>query len=282
MKDKNKQDTMERQRKLELKIRNLYANGAATEEVQKAYDEFHIFLLEHGIRGASPIDSIYKSDLSPIDNLFLDKIGEGKSVLEIGLGDGHFLFACAKKGNAVSGIDISTVAVNRSMALFEREEMSASIVLGDAKSLLFPSETFDFVISKDLVEHLPEVYLPIHLSEAQRVLKPGGCYMLWTPSKLLGHTSLGTHLKEYSLSEIIAELKKAEFEPVILSLPIFVATKSIKSITNSTVIDFLLAYEKILEDLLHVSRIQIQNSAMYLIIPPICVAAYKSVEAHIE
>lgn len=266
---------LESQRRLELKIRDLCERGASAEELQKAYDEFHLFLLEHGARGRSPHGFIYKSDLSPIDNLFLKKIGKGKSVLEIGLGDGNFLFACAKAGNIASGIDISTVAVNRSKALFEGEGFRSQLTVGSAKRLEFPIETFDFVISKDLVEHLPEADLQPHLHEAWRVLKPQGYYLLWTPSKLLGHTSLGTHLKEYSLSEIMAALKKANFEPAVLSLPIFVATKSIKSIKNSIVTSFLLAYEKNLEEILQVLRTQIQNSAVYLIVPPICIAAYK-------
>jgi cyclopropane fatty-acyl-phospholipid synthase-like methyltransferase len=50
----------------------------------------------------------------------LQKIGTGKTVLEIGVGDGHFLIACARKGNSVIGVDISTVVIRRLKPIVER------------------------------------------------------------------------------------------------------------------------------------------------------------------
>jgi 2-polyprenyl-3-methyl-5-hydroxy-6-metoxy-1,4-benzoquinol methylase len=273
--EKKPYNALEIQRELELRIKNLLEENAPIEELQKAYDEFHSHLLKHGIRGRPPQGYLYKRNPSLIDQLFLEKIGRGKSVLEIGPGDGHFLIACARKGNLASGIDISNVVIQRLIAMFEREAMNAQIELGEARSLAFPKETFDFVVSKDLIEHLPETNLQAHLRETWRVLTSDGCYLLWTPSRLLGHTSLGAHLKEYTLSEIIQELKKAKFRPIIMNLPIFLIFGSIKEISNPHVTVFLLEYEKILERLFHILRVQIQNPIIYLVVPPICIAAFK-------
>jgi SAM-dependent methyltransferase len=205
----------------------------------------------------------------------LNIIGSKRSVLEIGLGDGHFLLACGSEGNLVSGLDISKIAVCRATTLFKDAAMTAQVKVGDASCITFPSDSFDFVVSKDLVEHIREKDLPIHLREVRRVLKPKGCYLLWTPSKLLGHTSLGTHLKEYSLAEILMVLRKNGFEPVVLSLPLFLATKSVKSIRNEKVTAFLLSYEKIVDKVLKGLNIEIQHPVMYLVVPPICISAYK-------
>ena len=71
------------------------------------------------------------------------------------------------------------------------------------------------------------------------------------------------------------ELKKAKFEPVIVSLLIFLIFGSIKNVTNPHVTSFLFVYEKMLERLFHILRIQIQNPIIYLVVPPICIAAYK-------
>jgi len=273
--DEQNQDPLEIQRKLELRIRFLVETNAPDEELQKVYDEFHLFLLEHRGRDKSTEDFLYKSALSPIDSLFLKRIGEGKSLVEIGLGDGCFLFNCARNGNSVSGIDISSVVVKRVQELFKREHLNGQIKLGEARKLAFPSKTFDLVVSKDLVEHLLEKDLPVHLSEVWRVLKENGCYLIWTPSILLGHTSMGGHMKEYNLSEMLQKLRSSGFKPVWLNLLFFRLFGLMQEISNSYVIQFLLGYEKILQKTFGTLGIQIRHPIIYLVVPPICVAGYK-------
>jgi ubiquinone/menaquinone biosynthesis C-methylase UbiE len=271
-------DLIEQQTVLELRIKNLSDHGASSETIGKAYDEFHNFLLENGARGKIAQDFIYKKDLSPIDGLFLKVMGNKSSILEIGLGDGHFLLACANKGNTVSGLDISRVAIGRAEALFNDASVPAKLEIGDASRITFPENSFDFVVSKDLVEHIREADFTAHLQEVKRVLKPNGSYLLWTPSKLLGHTSLGTHLKEYSLSEILDVLTINGFEPAVLSLPVFIAAKSVKKVKGSGFLKLFTSYEKVLASILGFFRINIQKDAIYLIVPPICICAHKTTE----
>jgi SAM-dependent methyltransferase len=52
-------------------------------------------------------------------------------------------------------------------------------VFGDAASLPFSHECFDAVMLLDVLEHLPDVGSA--LSEARRVLKPGGCLIVKVP-----------------------------------------------------------------------------------------------------
>ncbi|MDH5483242.1 MAG: class I SAM-dependent methyltransferase [Candidatus Bathyarchaeota archaeon] len=275
MNEEKSQDALEMQRKLELKIRVLCGKTASVEELQKAYDEFHSFLLRYGVRGKLPQDYLYKSSLSPIDKLFLEKIGGGKSVLEIGSGDGHFLIACARKGNSTIGLDISEVIVRRLEAALEKERVTAGLKLGDARNLEFPDQTFDYVVSKDLIEHIPGADLQLHLREVWRVLKPNGCYLMWTPSKLLGHTSLGSHLKEYSLSEVFSEFNKGHFKPTVMNLHVYMLLRRTSTIPGN-IVSCLIKYENIiLEQLLQKLEINVQHSLFYLIVPPICIAAYK-------
>lgn len=269
-------DALEDQRNLELRIRSLLEENASTKELQKAYDEFHSHILAHGIRGASPRGYLYKDGLSIIDRLFLAKTGEGSSVLEIGVGDGHFLIACAKKGNLVKGIDISSIVIDRLKVAIDREGINAELDLGDARSLRYPSRVFDYVVGKDLIEHIPEADLQAHLQEVWRALKPNGYYLIWTPSKLLGHTSLGTHLREYTLGEVLQELQKVRFVPYIVILPFYAISKIAKSVPQShTITSFLLGYERILQRIFRLLEIQVQNPIIYLIVPPICIAARK-------
>jgi len=266
---------LETQQKLELRIRKLTEQNASFEELEKAHDDFHAFILKHGVRGKSSQGFIYKNELSPIDTFFIKRIGNGKSVLEIGLGDGIFLTSCAKKGNKVQGIDISSIIIDRINRILKNEKVDGRVKLGDARVLTFSNETFNVVVSKDLVEHLLEKDLPTHLNEVWRILKPGGYYLIWTPSSLLGHTSLGAHLKEYTLSEILAALSNANFMPKLMNLHIYRLSGIDKQISNRLIILFVLGYEKLLNRCLTLINIQIQNPAIYLIVPPICIAAYK-------
>lgn len=267
-------DPLKVQRDLELKIRRLLKEKAPIEELQKAYDELHSHILSYGIRDRPPLGYLYKGNLSLIDQLFLKKIGKEKSVLEIGVGDGHFLIACVRKGNFVKGLDISEAVIRRLKARLEKERLTAELKLGDARCLKFPDEVFDYVVSKDLIEHIPEEDLQLHLREVWRVLKPNGCYLIWTPSRLLGPTPLGAHLKEYLLAEVLSETSKAGFKPVVMNLYIYALFRMIKNIPSST-ISCLIKYENMVEKFFQRVRMRVQHPLLYLIVPPICIAAHK-------
>jgi SAM-dependent methyltransferase len=263
------------QAKLEQNIHRLVKNNAPIEEIQKAYDAFHLHLLEHGIRGERPHGYMYgKNNNSPISELFLKYVKSKRSALEIGLGDGHFLISLVRKGLTVYGIDISNVVIARLTDIIEREGLSAEVKLGDAKSLEFPDSCLDYVISKDLVEHITEKDLVVHLCEVKRILKPNGCYLLWTPSKLLGHTSLGTHLKEYSLEEMIKKMRSAGLNPYVLNLYCFVLFKLAITIPQF-LIPMMIKYERLVGKIIRAAKINSQHRLMYIIVPPICIAAYK-------
>src|SRR3712207_1418403 len=127
------------QAKLEQDIHMLVKNNAPIEEIQKAYDAFHLHLLEHGIRGERPHGYMYgKNNNSPISGLFLKYMKSKRSALEIGLGDGHFLISLIRKGLKVYGVDISNVVISTVINVIKRECLSAEVKFGDGKSLEFP------------------------------------------------------------------------------------------------------------------------------------------------
>jgi ubiquinone/menaquinone biosynthesis C-methylase UbiE len=263
------------QAKLEQNINELVKNNAPIEEIQKAYDAFHSHLVEHGIRGERPHGYMYgKNHNSPIGGLFLKYVKSKRSALEIGLGDGHFLISLVRKGLTVYGIDISNVVIARLSDIIKKEGLSAEVKLGDAKSLEFPDSCLDYVISKDLIEHITEKDLTIHLGEIRRVLKPDGCYLLWTPSKLLGQTSLGTHLKEYSLEEVLEKTRSAGLHPYLLNLYCFILFKVAITIPQF-LLPMMVKYERMVEKILRAAKINSQHRLMYIIVPSICIAAYR-------
>ena len=62
-------------------------------------------------------------------------------------------------------------------------ENRASIQAGDMRKLLFEPATFDGVVSTYAIDHLNRAGIPMALSEASRVLKPGGEFLMMVITK---------------------------------------------------------------------------------------------------
>lgn len=111
-----------------------------------------------------------------------------KTVLDIGCGYGwceiNFLGRGAAKvvGVEVSEKDLETIRSNISN---DRLELKAS----SATSLPFEANSFDSIVSWEVVEHIPKGTEGLMLAEVARVLRPGGAFYLSTP-----HRSFFTNL----------------------------------------------------------------------------------------
>jgi 2-polyprenyl-3-methyl-5-hydroxy-6-metoxy-1,4-benzoquinol methylase len=146
----------------------------------KAY--FDTYLVKDGVSGK------FTGQKEPVYTFwtnFFDKYGvKSGRVLEVGCGLG-FLGQLLAERYEYHGIDISDEAVE-----FARTKLNlANVEVGDANYLLFEDTTFDSVFCFDVVEHLanPDLFI----SEAYRVLKPGGLAIISTPNP----NSLGNRLK---------------------------------------------------------------------------------------
>uniref|UniRef100_UPI0040474931 class I SAM-dependent methyltransferase n=1 Tax=Flavobacterium sp. TaxID=239 RepID=UPI0040474931 len=115
--------------------------------------------------------------------LFVDDMDvKNKSILDIGCGYGwcelNFLERGAKKivGVEISATDLDTIKKNISD---DRLELRVS----NATNLPFESNSFDSVVSWEVIEHIPRGTENIMFSEVSRVLKPGGVFYMSTPRK---------------------------------------------------------------------------------------------------
>lgn len=100
----------------------------------------------------------------------------GKSVLEIGCGQGADLSQFAAHGARTFGYDLTMKHCRISRDFVTVMGDRAAVTRGDARSLPFPDATFDLVYSFGvllLVEDLDRAVAEIH-----RVLKPGGSVMV--------------------------------------------------------------------------------------------------------
>jgi len=101
-----------------------------------------------------------------------------KRILDIGCGFGWFENSAIKqKVKNIVGMDISEEELKIAGAV---NNASVNFVVGSAISLPFKNNTFDTVVSWEVIEHIPKHTEPKMFSEVYRVLKPGGFFFCST------------------------------------------------------------------------------------------------------
>jgi ubiquinone/menaquinone biosynthesis C-methylase UbiE len=152
-------------------------------------------------------------------------LGRGKRVLEIGCGFGTTALQVGAGRNEVVAVDVAPVAIEAARR-FASGRPNLRFLTMQATHLDFPDEGFDVAYSSDLVEHLHPEDLAVHLREVCRVLRPGGLYIVKTPSELTGpHAgkepgdSGCLHLREYRYGTLTPLLREAGFRR--FSAPMF-------------------------------------------------------------
>ncbi|RJP75623.1 MAG: class I SAM-dependent methyltransferase [Desulfobacteraceae bacterium] len=103
---------------------------------------------------------------------------QGKRILEIGCGAGHLTDYLLKNGFDAFGIDISKDLINYAQTTY----LHKKYILMDAQQIALPDNSFDIVLSFDVLEHLPRAEK--HIDEVKRILKRDSYYIFQTPNKL--------------------------------------------------------------------------------------------------
>lgn len=141
-------------------------------------------------------------------------------ILEIGCGMGGLLMGLSGLGYDCTGVDVSNTRIE---LLRSRATKRLRFERADGSRLPFGDATFDAAISIQLFEHLHPDDAETHLREVERVLKPGGRYLLETPNRWAGPGDVsrffcdqpdGFHLREYSIAELARLLDVAGFNQV--------------------------------------------------------------------
>jgi len=114
---------------------------------------------------------------------FVKAVGSasGKKVLDIGFGNGIILSEFAKVGAITYGLETERSLLSFAEKRFKDINMSSTLKSYDGKSFPFPDNTFDYVYSTSVLEHMShpgDVF-----SEISRVLTVGGKFYLSFPNK---------------------------------------------------------------------------------------------------
>jgi SAM-dependent methyltransferase len=123
----------------------------------------------------------------------------GPEVLNVGSGPFFELTKVDATGRRITVCDIDARAVEAARQL-HGERLARADVLEPGAPLPYADESFDLVVSMDVIEHLPEPALAPWLRELFRVTKRGGLVFLTTPN----YASKGLVLLERTALELVA------------------------------------------------------------------------------
>jgi ubiquinone/menaquinone biosynthesis C-methylase UbiE len=96
----------------------------------------------------------------------------GRRALDIGTGTGQFAVYLARSGFDVTGIDLSENMISHAGQYAAAQHLDIDFKVGDAEKLEFEDNTFDVVVSRNLLWTIPNPDKAI--KEWRRVMKPGG------------------------------------------------------------------------------------------------------------
>jgi SAM-dependent methyltransferase len=142
-------------------------NTTTRPEIASKRDLFKLFLSEQ-----SDPEPFY-TKLADRTLALLDIPVDGRRILDLGSGPGHYTSALERAGATVTALDLGADDIVQVVGA------GMSGIVGDAARLPFPDASFDGIFSSNLVEHVPDIG-PV-FDEMQRVLRVGGwAWVSWT------------------------------------------------------------------------------------------------------
>jgi SAM-dependent methyltransferase len=109
-------------------------------------------------------------------SLFRRWLPPGGRVLEAGCGPGHWVKFLSEHGYPAVGLDLAVDALVES----KNAVSHLTLALGDLSTSPFRSESFDAYVSLGVIEHFEDGPGEV-LSEALRIVKPGGVFLIAVP-----------------------------------------------------------------------------------------------------
>jgi len=154
----------------------------------------------------------------------LAQIQPGDAVLDVGCGTGNLTLTAqtaAGPGGRVHGIDASPEMIETAKKKAARLNSLVVFNVGLIEQLAFPDATFDKVISRLVIHHLPDDLKVKAFDEIRRVLKPGGRILIadfiQPRNHVLNHITgamVGSHMMQTDTWKLAPMLEEACFTAV--------------------------------------------------------------------
>jgi len=135
-----------------------------------------------------------------IAHLLAERVRPGGDVLEVAPGPGYLAIELAKRGHAVTALDISRTFVRIARENAAKSGVTVDVRHGNSSAMPFPDASFDFVVCVAAFKNFTD---PVGaINEMHRVLRPGG------------QASIFDLRKDASLQDIAAEVRGMQLSAV--------------------------------------------------------------------
>jgi SAM-dependent methyltransferase len=142
----------------------------------------------------------------------------GKGVLDVGCGAGTDLARFARGGAVVTGVDLSSAAIELARQNFEQQGLQADLRVADGEQLPFPDGTFDLVFAHGVIQYTPDTQKIV--DECHRVLKPGGEAVFQVYNRISWLNALSKLMKvplEHEDAPVLEKFSAGEFRAFLRS-----------------------------------------------------------------
>jgi SAM-dependent methyltransferase len=191
---------------------------------------------------------------------WVELIGQhSKKIYEVGSGKGELITYLASCGFECRATEITRERGQKHT--FEHPNLSWDISDGVHLERFEAPNSYDVLISDQVIEHLHPDDLYEHFKGVLSILSSGGRYIFCTPHKHMGPSDvsrvfkrdkpMGMHLKEYTYQELKELLKRAGFKDIyaVLRIPTKITQLfgiHVKPKASRTYLDYLCAVEKLI------------------------------------
>ncbi len=160
---------------------------------------------------------------------------EGARILDAGCGSGRNMVELAHYGS-VTGIELSETSV-----ALARERGAGEVVAGSVLEMPFADESFDLVVSLDVIEHLEDDLSA--LRELRRTVAPGGSLLVTVPAYQWlwsGHDEINHHHRRYTRRSLQRVAEQAGWQQArttyfnSLLLPVAIVLRVLDRINTKT------------------------------------------------
>ena len=194
----------------------------ATIDEVRAYWQQHIHDLEitrHPVGSRGFFDDLDQYHFEKLHHLLelVDFDGwRGRDVLEVGCGAGVDLARFAKGGARVTGVDLTTSAIELARTNFAQQGLGGQFEVADGEHLPFADNSFDLVFAHGVVQYTADPQQLVN--ECHRVLKPGGQAVFQVYNRVSWLNALSKLMKvglEHDDAPVLLKFSAGEFRRLL-------------------------------------------------------------------